>query len=65
MENARIVKERKLPSAATIAEWGWAEAEKGRPLAVHSPRWRFVAFATRFLPRTTLARLAGQSNEKV
>ncbi len=65
MENARLVKERKLPSAAAVAEWGWAEAEKGRPLSVYSPRWRFVAFATRFLPRTTMARFAASSNEKV
>jgi uncharacterized protein len=65
MENARLVKGRKLPSAGEIAEWGWAEAEKGKPFAVHSPRWKVVAFATRFLPRPTAARLAARTNDTV
>ncbi|MEP6759716.1 MAG: SDR family oxidoreductase [Actinomycetota bacterium] len=65
MENARIVKGRKLPSAAEVAEWGWAEAEKGKPFAVHSARWKFFAFTTRFLPRPTAARLAARTNDTV
>jgi short-subunit dehydrogenase len=65
MENARLVKGRKLPSAAAVAEWGWARAEKGRPFAVYSPRWKAFAFGTRFLPRTVAARMAARSNEKV
>jgi len=65
MENARLVKDRKLPSAADVAEWGWAEAEKGKPFAVHSPRWKFFAFTSRFLPRPTAARFAARTNDQV
>ena len=65
MEDARLVKDRKLPSAAAVAEWGWAQAERGKPFAVHSPRWKFFAFAMRFLPRSTAARLAARTNERV
>ncbi|MFI5056352.1 MAG: SDR family NAD(P)-dependent oxidoreductase [Actinomycetota bacterium] len=65
MEDARLVKDRKLPSAGTVAEWGWAQAERGKPFAVHSPRWKFFAFAMRFLPRSTAARLAARTNERV
>ena len=43
MEDARLVKDRKLPSAAAVAEWGWAQAERGKPFAVYSPRWKFFA----------------------
>jgi short-subunit dehydrogenase len=65
MHDARLVKDRKLPSAAEVAEWGWAEAERGKPFAVHSVRWKTFAFATRFLPRPTAARIAARSNERV
>ncbi len=65
MENARLVKDRKLPSAAAVAEWGWAEAEHGKPFSVYSPRWKFFAFSMRFLPRATAARLAARTNDLV
>jgi uncharacterized protein len=65
MENARLVKGRTLPSAAEVAEWGWAEAERGKPFAVYQARWKAVAFGTRFLPRSFTARLAARSNEQV
>jgi uncharacterized protein len=65
MENARLVKDRKLPSAADVAEWGWAEAEKGKPFAVYQTQWKIAAFGTRLLPRTLAARLAARSNEQV
>jgi short-subunit dehydrogenase len=65
MEDARLVKDRKLPSAAAVAEWGWAQAERGKPFAVHSPRWKLFAFTMRFLPRPTAARLAARTNERV
>ncbi len=65
MQDARLVKDRKLPSAGAVAEWGWAQAERGKPFAVHSPRWKFFAFAMLFLPRSTAARLAARTNERV
>ena len=65
MEDARLVKGRDLPSAPAVVECGWAQAEKGRAFAVHSPRWKVFAFGMRFLPRTTAARLAARASERV
>jgi uncharacterized protein len=65
MEHARLVKGRKLPTAAEVAEWGWDQAERGKPFAVYQARWKISAFGTRFLPRPMAARLAGKSNEQV
>lgn len=65
MGDARLVKGRKLPSSAAVAEWGWSKAEKGVPFAVHGVRWQSVAFGMRFLPRSTAARLAGGTHEQV
>ena len=64
MEDSKLVAGRKLPSAAEVVAWGWAEAKRGRPMAVHSARWRTVAFATRFMPRSTLARMAMKAQER-
>jgi uncharacterized protein len=65
MEDARLVKGRRLPSAAEVAEWGWAKAEKGVAFAVHGARWRSFAFGTRLLPRSFAARMAGGAHERI
>ena len=65
MQDARLVKGRKLPSAGEVAEWGWSQVERGKPFAVHSPRWKFIAFTMRFLPIPTAARLAARANDRV
>jgi short-subunit dehydrogenase len=65
MHDARLVKGRKLPAAADVAEWGWAQAERGKPFAVYSARWKMFAFGTRFMPRPTAARIAARTNEKI
>lgn len=65
MEDARLVKGKRLPSAAEVAEWGWAKALKGVPFAVHGIRWRSFAFGTRFLPRPLAARIAARANERI
>ena len=65
MHDARLVKGRKLPTAAEVAEWGWAEAEKGKSVGVFSMRWKIAAFGTRLIPRPLAARLAARSNEKI
>jgi short-subunit dehydrogenase len=65
MQNARIVKGRKLPTAAEVAEWGWSEAEKGKPFAVYQTRWKVAAFGTRLIPRPVAARLAARTNDRI
>ena len=65
MQDSKIVAGRSLPSAAEVAEWGYAAVKRGRPFAVQGARWRGFAFATRFLPRTTAARMAMRAQERV
>ena len=65
MQDSKIVSGRSLRSAVDVAEWGWAQAKAGRPFAVNTPKWRAIAFATRFLPRSFAARWAMQAQERV
>jgi short-subunit dehydrogenase len=64
MEDSRLVAGRTLPSADDVVAWGWAEAKRGRPMAVHSARWKAFAFATRFMPRSMLARMVMKAQER-
>ena len=57
MEDSKLVRGRKLPSADDVVKWGWKKAKAGRLFAVHTARWRTAAFGMRFLPRGTAARM--------
>jgi short-subunit dehydrogenase len=64
MEDSKLVAGKALTSAAEVADWGYAVITRGKPFAVQGARWRSVAFATRFLPRTTAARIAMRAQER-
>ena len=42
MEDSKLVVGQKLPSAAEVVAWGWPEAKRGRPMAVHTARRKAV-----------------------
>ena len=65
MEDSKLVAGREIASAAEVAAWGYEVAKRGKPLAVHGARWQGFAFATRLLPRSTAAKLALRSQERV
>jgi uncharacterized protein len=65
MEDSKLVAGRRLPDAAEVAEWGYEQAKRGRPMAVHTTRWQVAAFGTRFLPRSLAARLAMRAQARV
>jgi short-subunit dehydrogenase len=65
MEDSKLVAGRGLSSAAEVAAWGWAQAKRGRPFAVHGTRWRAFAFGSRLLPRSTAARIVMRAQEQV
>ena len=65
MEDSKLVQGRKLPSALEVVEWGWAQAKAGKPMAIHTTRWQASALMTRFLPRTTAARMAKNAQARV
>jgi short-subunit dehydrogenase len=64
MEDSKLVSGRHLPQAAEVAAWGYEAVKRGKPYAVQGARWRTVAFATRFLPRTTAARITMRAQER-
>lgn len=65
MEDSRLVRGRRLPTADDVVRWGWKQARAGRPLAVHGAKWRSFAFGTRFVPRSTAARMVMRAQSKV
>jgi hypothetical protein len=65
MEGSRLVAGKKLSTAAEVADWGYAAIKRGRPYAVQGAKWQTLAFGTRFLPRTTAARIARRAQERV
>jgi hypothetical protein len=64
MEDSKLVSGRRLPRAVEVAAWGYEAVKRGKPYAVLRARWRTVAFATRFLPRTTAARITMRAQER-
>jgi short-subunit dehydrogenase len=52
-------------SAEKVARWGFDVAMRGKPYAVQGLRWKSFAFATRFMPRTTAARMVGQAQAPI
>jgi short-subunit dehydrogenase len=64
MEDSRLVKDRDIPDAAEVAEWGYAQVKAGRPFAVQGLRNRAFAFGTRLLPRSTAARIVAHAQRR-
>jgi len=56
----------KLPTAKQVAEYGWESMMKGKTVALHGKMNRLLVFLIRFLPRKTVANIAGkmQATEK-
>jgi short-subunit dehydrogenase len=65
MEQSALVRDRKLPSAREVAAAGYAAMKAGTPYLVVGGSSRAFALGTRFLPRTTIARLAARSQRRV
>ena len=50
----------KLPTAKQVAEFGWKSMMKGKTVAIHGGINRLLIFLIRFLPRKTVANIAGK-----
>jgi len=50
----------KLPTAAQVAQFGWKSMMKGKTVALHGGLNRWLVFLIRFLPRKTVANMAGK-----
>ena len=65
MEDSALISGTQLPEAREVAEAGYAAMKAGKPYLVTGGSSRAFAFGSRFLPRTTTARIAGRSQRRV
>ena len=50
----------KLPTAKQVAEYGWKSMMKGKTVAVHGRKFRWMLFFIRFLSRKMVVRITGK-----
>ncbi len=60
MEGSKLVKDRRLPSAATVARAGRRALRRGDVVAVVGARNKLLAASVRFTPRPVIRRLVGR-----
>lgn len=65
MQESALIQGRRLPGAREVAEAGFAAMMAGKPYLVTGASSRAFAFASRLLPRTALARIAGRSQRRL
>ena len=53
----------KLPTAVQVAEYGWKSMLKGKTVAVHGRKYRWLLFIIRFMSRNTVAYITGKINQ--
>jgi hypothetical protein len=58
------VKERKLPSAREVAEFGYQAMMKGKAVAIPGLKNSIMATAVRFIPRSLVVKAARKIQEK-
>lgn len=64
MGDSKLVKGKKLPSAAEVAEFGYQAAQKGRTVAVDGCFNYIQSLAPRFLPRKLVAQVVRSAQER-
>ena len=65
MADSKLIAGRRLDSADDVVRAGYAAMQKGRPLLVTGATSRLFAFASRFLRRTTTAKIAARSQARL
>jgi uncharacterized protein len=65
MADSKLVAGRRLDSADEVVHAGYEAMRKGRPYLVTGATSRAFAFGSRFLPRMTTARIAGNSQRRI
>jgi short-subunit dehydrogenase len=60
MQDLNVMKG-KLPTGDDVAEYGYDAFSKHKVVAVHGPRTKMIAFASRILPRTAMRSISARS----
>jgi hypothetical protein len=64
MAESALIAGKDLPGSVEVADAGYEAMKRGRPYLVTGASSRMFAFGSRFLPRTTVSRIAGQSQRR-
>jgi short-subunit dehydrogenase len=64
MEESRLVKGRKLPTAQEVAEYGYLSMMKGKTVAIHGMLNRVLANSVRFMPRALVVKITRKIQDK-
>jgi short-subunit dehydrogenase len=65
MADSKLIAERRLDPADDVVRAGYAAMLKGRPFLVTGTTSKLFAFGSRFIPRTTAAKLAARSQARL
>jgi len=64
MNDSKLVKGAKLPSAREVAEYGYRSLEKGKVVAIHGFLNKLMAESSRFMPRNIVRSVVRKVQEK-
>lgn len=62
--DSKLVKDKKLPTSAEVAEYGYKAMMKGKRVAIHGFQNKMMAFSVRFTPRSWVTSLVKKLSEK-
>jgi short-subunit dehydrogenase len=65
LEESNLVKGKKLPSAKSVAEYGYRAMMSGKTVAIHGFMNYLLANSVRFLPRALVVKVARKMQDKV
>lgn len=64
LQESKLVKDKKLPTAQEVAQYGFRAMEQGKTTAIHGLQNRLLAFSTRLLPRKMVTNLVRKMSER-
>lgn len=62
--DSKLVKDKKLPTSAEVADYGYKSMMKGKRVAIHGFQNKLMAFSVRFTPRSWVTALVKKLSEK-
>jgi short-subunit dehydrogenase len=65
MEASKLFKDKKLPSAKDVAEYGYTSMIKGRTVAIHGIMNYVLANSVRFVPRALVLKISRNVLDKI
>ncbi|WKV13742.1 SDR family NAD(P)-dependent oxidoreductase [Marivirga harenae] len=63
--DSKLVKDKKLPTSAEVAAYGYKSMMRGKRVAIHGLQNKLMAFSVRFTPRSWVTALVKKLSEKV